>query len=100
MVQVATMLPAQVLALPAGALADILDRRRMLIGTQLLAALGAGAVLGADLLPRLGARLPPNRLLLVSGAAFTASLLACVLSATSWCSHSCWCPPGSRGSGS
>jgi MFS family permease len=45
----------------------------------LLAALGAGAVLGADLLPRLGARLPPNRLLLVSGAAFTASLLACVL---------------------
>ncbi len=45
----------------------------------LLAALGAGAVLGADLLPRLGARLPPTRLLLVSGAAFTASLLACVL---------------------
>src|SRR5439155_13044055 len=45
----------------------------------LLAALGAGAVLGADLLPRLGARLPPNRLLLVAGAAFTASLLACVL---------------------
>jgi MFS family permease len=45
----------------------------------LLAALGAGAVLGADLLPRLGVRLPPNRLLLVSGVAFTASLLACVL---------------------
>jgi MFS family permease len=45
----------------------------------LLAALGAGAVLGADLLPRLGARLSPNRLLLVAGAAFTASLLACVL---------------------
>jgi MFS family permease len=45
----------------------------------LLAALGAGAVLGADLLPRLGARLPPNRLLLVAGAAFTGSLLACVL---------------------
>ena len=45
----------------------------------LLAALGAGAVLGADLLPRLGARLSANRLLLVAGAAFTASLLACVL---------------------
>jgi hypothetical protein len=45
----------------------------------LLAALGAGAVLGADLLPRLGARLSPNRLLLVAGAAFTVSLLACVL---------------------
>src|SRR4051794_18059926 len=45
----------------------------------LLAALGAGAVLGADLLPRLGTRLSPNRLLLVAGAAFTASLLACVL---------------------
>ena len=43
------------------------------------AALGAGAVLGADLLPRLGGRLSPNRLLLVAGAAFTASLLACVL---------------------
>jgi quinol monooxygenase YgiN len=36
-------------------------------------------VLGADLLPRLGGRLSPNRLLLVAGAAFTASLLACVL---------------------
>ena len=46
---------------------------------MLLAALGAGAVLGADLLPRLGGRLSSNRLLLVSGAAFTLSLLACVL---------------------
>jgi len=45
----------------------------------LLAALGAGAVFGADLLPRFGGRLSPNRLLLVAGAAFTASLLACVL---------------------
>jgi MFS family permease len=35
MVQVAAMLPALVLALPSGALADILDRRRMLIGIQL-----------------------------------------------------------------
>ena len=45
----------------------------------LLAALGAGAVLGADLLPRLGGRLSPNGLLLVAGATFSASLLACVL---------------------
>jgi MFS family permease len=45
----------------------------------LLAALGAGAVLGADLLPRIGRRLSSNHLLLVAGAAFTLSLLACVL---------------------
>jgi MFS family permease len=45
----------------------------------LLAALGAGAVLGADLLPRLNTRLSPNAVLLIAGAAFTASLLACVL---------------------
>jgi MFS family permease len=45
----------------------------------LLAALGAGAVLGADMLPRLGTRLPPNRILLVAGGAFAASLVACVL---------------------
>ena len=38
MVQVAAMLPMLVLALPSGALADILDRRRMLIGVQLLQA--------------------------------------------------------------
>jgi MFS family permease len=45
----------------------------------LLAALGAGAVFGADLLPRLGSRLSSNGLLLVSGMAFAAALLACVL---------------------
>jgi len=45
----------------------------------LLAALGAGAVLGADLLPRVGRRISSNHLLLVAGAAFTVSLLACVL---------------------
>ncbi|HEY3261862.1 MAG TPA: MFS transporter, partial [Pseudonocardiaceae bacterium] len=45
----------------------------------LLAALGAGAVVGADLLPRANRRLSPNRLLLIAGAAFTASLVACVL---------------------
>jgi len=45
----------------------------------LLAALGAGAVMGADLLPRLGTRLSSNTLLLISGVAFSASLLACLL---------------------
>jgi MFS family permease len=45
----------------------------------LLAALGAGAVLGADLLPRVSRRISSNHLLLVAGAAFTVSLLACVL---------------------
>jgi MFS family permease len=45
----------------------------------LLAALGAGAVLGADLLPRLHARLSSNGVLLIAGAAFTTSLLACVV---------------------
>ncbi|HEX2220899.1 MAG TPA: MFS transporter, partial [Candidatus Limnocylindria bacterium] len=44
MVQVASMLPALVLALPSGALADILDRRRMLIGTQLFQACVATAL--------------------------------------------------------
>jgi MFS family permease len=44
----------------------------------LLAALGAGAVLGADLLPRLHARMSSNGILLVAGTAFAASLLACV----------------------
>jgi MFS family permease len=45
----------------------------------LLGALGAGAVLGADLLPRVSARLSPNGLLLAAGLAYAASLLACVL---------------------
>ncbi len=35
LVQVATILPSFALALPGGALADIVDRRRFLIGTQL-----------------------------------------------------------------
>src|SRR5256885_13112006 len=35
LVQVATTLPLFLLALPAGALADILDRRRILLATQL-----------------------------------------------------------------
>src|SRR3954451_1692851 len=44
MVQVAAMLPMLVLALPSGALADILDRRRMLIGVQLFQACVAVAL--------------------------------------------------------
>jgi len=45
----------------------------------MLGALGVGAVLAADLLPRFGSRLSANRVLLISGAAFGAALLACVL---------------------
>jgi MFS family permease len=41
LVQVATALPMVLFALPAGALADILDRRRLLIAVQLLMALTA-----------------------------------------------------------
>jgi MFS family permease len=43
LVQTAAMLPTLVLALPAGALADILDRRRMLVAVQLFqVVVGAG----------------------------------------------------------
>ena len=68
-------------------------------GYGVLLALGAGAVLSADLLPRLGGRLSPNRLLLVAGAAFTASLLACVLVTNLVAWRSCWRRPGSPGCG-
>ena len=44
MVQVAAMLPALILALPAGALADILDRRLMLIGVQVFQVFVAAAL--------------------------------------------------------
>lgn len=47
LVQAATMLPPFLFALPAGALADIVDRRRFLIGTQLFmmaAAVGLGVL--------------------------------------------------------
>lgn len=73
LVQAATTLPVFLLALPAGALADIVDRRRMLLLTQsfLLAvalALGVAAALG---------RVTPGLLLLFTflggvGAALTA----------------------------
>ena len=46
MVQGPRLLPALVLALPAGALADILDRRRMLIGVQLFQRVVAIALTG------------------------------------------------------
>jgi MFS family permease len=45
----------------------------------LLGALGAGAVLGAAVLPRMGRRLSANQVLVVSGVLFSGSLVACVL---------------------
>lgn len=52
LVQVATSLPMFALALPAGALADILDRRKFLIGTQivmLIVSAALGVLVVADL---------------------------------------------------
>ena len=46
LVQAATTFPTVLLALPAGALADIIDRRRFLIGTQLWRC-AAAVLLGA-----------------------------------------------------
>jgi len=50
MVQVATILPTFLLALPGGALADIVDRRRFLIGTQLWTMLAAATLAALTLL--------------------------------------------------
>jgi MFS family permease len=44
MVQAATILPVFLLALPGGALADIVDRRYFLIGTQVLSMMAAGVL--------------------------------------------------------
>lgn len=44
LVQAATTLPMFLLALPAGALADILDRRRMMLAAQVLGLLAAAAL--------------------------------------------------------
>ncbi len=44
LVQAATTFPMFVLALPAGALADIVDRRRLLIGAQIFGLVGAAAL--------------------------------------------------------
>jgi MFS family permease len=62
LVQTAAMVPTLVLALPAGVLADILDRRRLLVGVQLFQLL-VGAVLVAL---TLADRLPPTTLLLLT----------------------------------
>ena len=48
MVQAATIMPVFLLALPGGALADIVDRRLFLIGTQLWTILAAATLAAAD----------------------------------------------------
>ena len=50
LVQVATILPSFALSLPGGALADIVDRRRLLIGTQLWMMVAAGLLAALTLL--------------------------------------------------
>ncbi|HJS88275.1 MAG TPA: MFS transporter [Acetobacteraceae bacterium] len=50
LVQVATILPSFALSLPGGALADIVDRRRFLIGTQLWMMASAGLLAALTLL--------------------------------------------------
>src|SRR3954447_21441470 len=59
LVQTAAMLPPLALALPAGALADIVDRRRLLIAVQLFQI----AVGGVLVLLTVTDRLPPAALL-------------------------------------
>jgi MFS family permease len=44
MVQTATFLPVFLVGIPAGALADLFDRRKLLIGTQLAMMLAAVAM--------------------------------------------------------
>ena len=72
LVQTAAMLPVLVLAMPAGALADIVDRRRMLVGIQFFQ-VAVGAVLVAL---TLADRLGPVTLLTVT------FLLGCGLTVT------------------
>ena len=55
LVQTAAMLPTLVLALPAGALADILDRRRLLIAVQLFQVVVGVVLLALTSLDRLSA---------------------------------------------
>jgi MFS family permease len=75
-VQAANTLPVVMLALPAGALADIVDRRRMLVAVQ-AAALCLSAALG---LAVLAGHATPGMLL-----AFTAALGACAaMTAPTW----------------
>jgi MFS family permease len=64
LVQVATTLPVFLLALPAGALADVVDRRRFLIvievATTIVSALFA-ALVGLDLVTPLSSRARSTR---------------------------------------
>jgi MFS family permease len=71
LVQVAAMLPMLLFALPAGALADIMDRRRLLIGVQLFQ-----MVVGSSLSVLTALDLMPPALLLT----FTFLLGACLAS--------------------
>ena len=48
MVQAATIMPVFLLALPGGAMADIVDRRIFLIGTQVWTVAGGCVARGAD----------------------------------------------------
>ena len=50
LVQAASSLPIMILALPAGAWADLVDRRRLLLGAQLAMFLAAAALAGTTLL--------------------------------------------------
>lgn len=49
LVQTATMLPVMLGALPAGAIADMFDRRKVAIAAMLITIAGAGLLLGFDL---------------------------------------------------
>jgi MFS family permease len=53
MVQAAAMLPVLVLAMPAGALADIVDRRRLLIGVQVFQVIVGASLVGLTIADRL-----------------------------------------------
>jgi MFS family permease len=65
LVQAAASLPIVLLALPAGAWADILDRRRLLIGAQLGMLLAAGALTAVTFAGRASAALVLSLIFLV-----------------------------------